>query len=1059
MKINNLKLKLIFIFLVPAIGMIYFSSQYVYEKFEQYLDTKYLEKGVEYTKSSTLLIKELQKERGLSISSLISDNVDFQKRLKRQIENTEDAFKRYKKSLFDFDYVKDDILIKDILKKYKKIYEFRKKVEQKNISIFEILDFYSDIVSELIDSTNILNRRFINETFFKYIISFKDILKLSEISGKERALISYFLESKNQNVVYRLMRLESEFEEIYKRFKNEAPIRIVVIYQNIMKYKVENSFQKLKKKIVFENIYDISAIKWWELSTKYIDNLYKISNAILDTVLYLKGSLKKDAIYYLIISLVLWISSIVALYGLIYIITKLLEKFEEFVSIIEREKKLYKIFAEFSETIIYHQEEKTILNSLSYLLFKTEKFKYIWIGEVKKDRVEPILSDNISIDIIKKEEFLSNPPESKLLNYVEKAIKSGNYNITTPLKKNSILYEDVESLAIFPIYRSSKIEYVLIIAATKESAFDAKIIDLINKMVNALSFALEKIEIQKEEEKLKEELKIASYAFNTHEAITITDIHGKIIRVNDAFTRITGYSKDEVIGKNPSILKSGKHDKAFYTEMWDKIRKDGYWKGEIYNKRKNGEIYPEMLSISAVKNDNGEVTHYIAHFFDISDLKEAQKSVEHRAYHDPLTDVFNRQKLLDELKKIYKEAKRKGFYNAFLFIDLDNFKHINDYYNHEIGDKVLIEFVKRLKKIKKESDIVARIAGDEFAYIAYNISDDKSLAIKKASILVEKIKDIFSETLDIEGHRIELSFSIGIKIFPDNENSFKDVIVNADIAMYHAKKNGKNQFYFFNEALDIESKQFLIVKNELTQAIKSREIILHYQPKVTVNDNKVVGFEALVRWDHPKKGLLYPDQFLYVTSGNRLVFDLGDYVLKEVCNQIKLWEEEFENFDKKISINISAEQFNHQNFEKNVKKILKECDIDPKYLEFEIVEDALLKNGERAIKIINRFKKIGINFSIDDFGKGYSSINYLKTLPVDYIKIDRDFVIDIFKDKNREIVKMIIQTSKIFGLKTVAEGIEKEETLGYLKDIGCDLYQGFYFSRPLSPSQIKKFLR
>ncbi len=1061
MNIGNLKLKLIFIFLIPAIGMIYFSSQYVYEKFEQYQNAKFLEKGVEYTKATTLLIKELQKERGYSISSLIQESGGkFEKRLKNQRKKTDLAYQRYKQTIADMFDSKESFLIKEIIKEYKKIYLIRKRIDEnsKNIDFFEILEIYSDLIYKLMESTDILNIRFINEKFLKYTLSFKNILKLSEVSGKERALVSYFIKSKNSEALYSLLRFESEFEEDYKRFKNEAPVDVLVIFQNKLSFEEEENFLNIKKRIIFGKE-SINAIEWWDLSTKYIDKLYEISNSILDKILKQKDVLKKDAVNNLAISLFLWLSSIAALYGLIFIVSKLLNKFEEFVSIIENEKKLYKIFAEFSETIIYHQEENVLLNALSFLIFKTERFKYIWIGEVKKEKIEPIISDNISLDIIKKEEFFTEPPEHRLLNCVEKTIKTGHYLITTPLNKNSPLYKDVEAIAIFPIYKDKKIVYVLVVASSKEEMFNTKIIDLINKMINALSFALEKIDIKRQEEKLKEELKIASYAFNSHEAITITDASGKIIRVNDAFTKITGYSKEEVIGKNPNILKSGKHDKAFYTEMWDKIRKDGFWKGEIYNKRKNGEIYPEMLSISAIKNESGEITHYIAHFFDISDIKEAQKSAEYRAYHDPLTDVYNRQKLLEVLENIYIESKKRDFYNAFLFIDLDNFKHINDYYNHEIGDKVLIEFVKRMKKIKKDSDIVARIAGDEFAYIAYNISDDKSLAIKKASILVEKIKDIFSKPLEIEGHRIELSFSIGIKIFPDNEKNFKDVIVNADIAMYQAKKYGKNQFYFFNEELDIESKRFLIIKNELSRALKSREIEVYYQPKVSLRDEKVIGFEALIRWNHPQKGLLYPNQFLYVTYGNNLVFELGEYVLKEVCRQIKIWKKEFKNFDKKIAVNISAEQFNHQDFEKSVYEILDECEIEPNFLELEIVEDALLKNSERAINIIENFKHRGISFSIDDFGKGYSSINYLKMLPVDFIKIDRDFVIDLFKDKNKEIVKMIVQTSKIFGLKSIAEGVENRETLEFLKEIGCDFYQGYYFSRPLPASQITKFLR
>jgi len=912
----------------------------------------------------------------------------------------------------------------------------------------------------LIDSTNILNAKFINTSFFNLINSFHELLRLAEVSGKERAIISYILETGDLTFELStlLLNLEAEYKELKNRFIREATVDILLLYhQNIDKLIVKK-YEDIKNKIIsIRNFSSINSSDWWKLASDYINSIYRVNSLIFKEIIDLKDNLKEEYFSILFISVFLWSLSILALYLLTRIISKMLNTAGFLVQTIEDQKSLYKAFAEFSEILVYNKDEMTILNSLSIMLFKTGKFTYIWLGKVDSEKIEPTISENIPIVLIQNELTAENS-DKLICKDIDHAIKEKKYVLSVCDDHTGALCKDVNSIGIFPIMKSGEVDYILVVAIDKKELFDNGMVDLIIKMTNELSYAFEKIENKRNEERLKEELRIAACAFDAHEAITITNSNGVIVKVNDAFTRITGYKPEEVIGKNPNILKSGRHNKEFYTSMWESIRKYGYWTGEICNRRKNGEIYPELLSVSAIKNQNGEVTHYIAHFFDISEIKEAQKNAEYRAQHDPLTDLYNRQKLVEELEKVYLNAVAEKYYNAFLFFDLDNFKYINDYHNHEVGDKVLIEVAQRLKRILYENDVLARIAGDEFALILCNLGKDKSEVIKKVSILIEKIKKVFEDPIEIDGSNIEVTFSIGVKVFPDREKSYKEVMVNADIAMYQAKKNGKNQFHFFNERLDLESKQFLLIKNELSSAIKNEELILHYQPKVSIRTGEIVGFEALVRWLHPERGLLYPDQFLYVTAGNRLSFDLGEYVLEAVCKQINIWRERWSKFDKKISINISGEQFNNKNFTQNFINIIEKYNTDPALLDFEIVEDALLKDINSTIEIIKKFKKLGVTFSMDDFGTGYSSVNYLKNLPVDVLKIDKSFIFDLFEGKNREIVKMIIDTAKIFDLKVVAEGVENEDILKYLDSYGCDYYQGYYFSKPVSVDEATNML-
>lgn len=1061
--VKNIRLKLIIALIFPALALLYFSMGHIEDKFTLYENSRTLERVTTYVEYAATLAKELQKERGLSIAALSGEHTPFfRKTLLRQRKETDEAYRNFSRFLWKEERWKGEKFIKNFLSLYAEIPEYRQKVDKRALPTMEVFHFYSMLVDRLLETTEALNEKFINDTFARTIKNFESLLYLIEISGKERALISALLESGqgDPHIESQLLRFESDYEKLLRRFRQNATVHTLQIYHRYLTPQFEKGYRSIRRQIIFARRYDLlDSRKWWELSTRYINSLYRIDFALLEHLNELKEFQKNEAIRTLWISVVLWLLFLAFLYGLMLYILRILKGFGNTIHQREEETRLYKALAEFSEYLVFHRNEMILLNSLNTLLYQTGKFRYLWIGRFEgKGEIVPLYSENISIASVEQELHSNRAGQERFIHALAQVRREKHPLHLRTEHLRSVLFEQVAEVGLFPILRNRESAYVLVVTLPTGDTFDTTLLDLIQKMCNSLSGTLELIEVEKQERRLKEELRVAATAFNAHEAITITDSDGTILQVNDAFTQITGYTAEEAIGNNPNILKSGKHDKEFYVQMWDSIRKEGFWKGEIYNRRKNGEIYPEMLSISAVKDQEGKITHYVAHFFDITEIKNAQHDAEYRAQHDALTELYNRQKLTDELERIYQQALQTRQYNAFLYLDVDNFKHINDYYNHEMGDKVLIEISRRLQQVVHGEDLLARIAGDEFALILCCLGSDRHIATKKITIVVEKIRNLFREPLRIDDDvTFEISFSIGIKLFPDSEKEWKEVMINADVAMYHAKKSGKNRYNFFDENLDMESKRFLKLKNEFSQAIRARELVMHYQPRIDVASGEVVGMEALVRWQHPERGLIYPDEFLFVAQGNTLGYELDEYVLKEVCRQIEEWRARYPDFASKVSVNISGEQFNSRSHIEGTLEFLRRKRSIAPLLEFEIVEDALLKDLEHTIAVIRSFKELGVSFGMDDFGTGYSSIEYLKRLPVDVVKIDRTFILDLFENRNDEVVKLIIKTAEIFGMSTVAEGVENLQALEYLRSIGCTYYQGYYFSPPVPPKEMEGY--
>ncbi len=552
-----------------------------------------------------------------------------------------------------------------------------------------------------------------------------------------------------------------------------------------------------------------------------------------------------------------------------------------------------------------------------------------------------------------------------------------------------------------------------------------------------------------------ERLDLFSQVFeNSGEAIIITDAERNIVVVNLAFTQITGYDLADVMWKNPKLLSSGRQTPEFYQSMWKSLAETGRWQGEIWNRRKNGEIFPEWLSISTVKDDKGQVVNYIAIFNDITQRKESEQRIQFLAHYDALTKLPNRALFGDRLLQALVIAKRSGKKVGLLFLDLDRFKSINDSLGHLAGDLLLQSVADRLKSCVREMDTVCRQGGDEFMVLLTEI--DKA---EDAAHLAMKIITSMSEAHFVEDERLIVTFSIGISIYPDDAVDSQVMIKNADAAMYHAKEKGRNNFQFFTSDMNAEASQRLELESDLGRAVQKGEFVLHYQPQTDNRSGKIVGMEALIRWQHPDKGLISPTRFIPIAEYCGLINPIGEWVLKTACIQNKKWQDEG-LLKVPVAVNISVLQFHQKNFKETIVNALHESGLEPGYLELEITEGVTIKDIEITVHLLSELKQMGVLISIDDFGTGYSSLSYLKRFPIDKLKVDQSFVRDITTDTDdAAIVQTIISMGHGLRLKVIAEGVETAEQLAFLKKRGCDEIQGFYFSKPLTVEDFREYVK
>jgi diguanylate cyclase (GGDEF)-like protein/PAS domain S-box-containing protein len=546
---------------------------------------------------------------------------------------------------------------------------------------------------------------------------------------------------------------------------------------------------------------------------------------------------------------------------------------------------------------------------------------------------------------------------------------------------------------------------------------------------------------------------LASAFEHSGESILITDRENRIVAVNPAFTRLTGYSAEDALGCDPKMLSAGRTSRDEYRKMWEALTERDFWQGEIWDRRRDGTVYPKWLSISVIRDDEGAVAYYVAHFTDVTMERATEAKLHHMAHHDVLTGLLNRFSLGNRLDQALALARRNSTRVALLFIDLDRFKVINDTLGHQVGDALLVEVAERLRASVRETDVVARLGGDEFVVMLTGIEQAEVVAA-----VAEKLVFNVGSPYLLGENQLYTTPSIGIALYPNDGETADVLMKNADAAMYHAKNAGRNNFQFFDARMNDMAIERLGIENALRQALKRDEFVLHFQPVLDVASGRVVSVEALVRWQHPERGLLMPGAFIDIAEESGLIQPIGDWVFWAACRQLASFQGLGIN-GVRMGINISAIQMRNSSLPVMVQGALDAYDLKASDLVLEITESAAMDKPEQTVVLLDKLHSMGVNLAIDDFGTGYSSLGYLRMFPISHLKLDRSFVEEIQRGGRSVICDATIGLAHNLGMRIVAEGVETEEQLEYLRARQCDLAQGYYFSRPVSADAVIEFIR
>ncbi|BAQ71887.1 diguanylate cyclase domain-containing protein [Pseudomonas sp. Os17] len=552
------------------------------------------------------------------------------------------------------------------------------------------------------------------------------------------------------------------------------------------------------------------------------------------------------------------------------------------------------------------------------------------------------------------------------------------------------------------------------------------------------------------QQKDRERLRQAAAVFDcTREGVLVSDTQGQIVHVNRAFIEITGYQSEEVLGRQPSLFKSGHHSADFYKAMFDSLEKTGEWSGEIWNRRKSGEIYPQWQSIRAIRDEQGELTHYVAVFSDISAIKDSEHELAHLAHHDPLTDLPNRLLFTDRAEQALASAQVHKRGCAMLMIDLDHFKMINDSLGHNVGDQLLKAVAERLGDLSGQGITLARLGGDEFAVLAESCPQ-----LVQAAALAQRIIDGLKEPFLLGEQQVVINASIGISLFPSDALSASQLLRNADAALFKAKSAGRNGYALYTEELTAHAQQRVEIAFELRRALEQQELRVYYQPVHDLETSHLIGVEALVRWEHPQRGLVSPAEFIPIAERTGMIAEIDAWVMQQACRQMCQWQADGVTLSF-IAVNVSTRLFARSELYQQVAQVLHDTGLDPAYLELEVTESAVMDDPEVALEQMHRLRELGIRLAIDDFGTGYSSLLRLKRLPVQKLKIDQGFVAGLpFDEDDAAISRVIIALAQSMGMQVHAEGIEQAEQARFLLEHGCDLGQGYWFGRPMPAEQL-----
>lgn len=690
--------------------------------------------------------------------------------------------------------------------------------------------------------------------------------------------------------------------------------------------------------------------------------------------------------------------------------------------------------------------------------------KLAWIGMIEPSHQNVVLVAKAGDAIAYAEDLQvsTNPASDWSRGPAGRAILTGAPAITNDLWKSEgfqpwtsrLLTYGLTSWAAFPLFCDGQVAGVLTLYSDDPQFFTTEVTGLLKEMSDDLSLALERLASKAKQAALEAELKKLRMAVEQSPVtVMISDTSGSIQYVNPAFTETSGYSAGEALGKNPRILRSGETLPEEYALMWQRLIRGEAWTGLFHNKRKDGSLYWEEAVISPVKDSRGAITHYIAVKQDVTARKEAEAKAHFLAFHDPLTELPNRIVAKSEMAEAMLLADRTGGQAALLFIDVDNFKRVNDSLGHAVGDRLLKAVVDRLTSGMRAGDALSRISGDEFLIVARGIHSVEAIAG-----VAERIRKSLSSPLVVDGMEIVTTVSIGAAVYPDDGLSFEELHRRADLAMYSAKREGRDAFRIYTKSMETDAHEYVLTVNGLRKALEHGEFVLHYQPQVHLKTGNVEAVEALIRWNHPELGLVPPGKFIPIAEDSRLIIEIGKWVIKEACRQAASWRESG-LADLRVAINISALQLRRGDFEHVISAAMRESTIGPGLLEIELTESALIHDKTNAAILLKILKGLGVHVALDDFGTGYSNFIYLRHFNLDRLKIDQSFIRNVTSSKGDvAIVRSIVQVARNFGLETVAEGVETEECLKVVRRAGCDLAQGFLLAKPMPAEAVLNFI-
>jgi diguanylate cyclase (GGDEF)-like protein/PAS domain S-box-containing protein len=614
--------------------------------------------------------------------------------------------------------------------------------------------------------------------------------------------------------------------------------------------------------------------------------------------------------------------------------------------------------------------------------------------------------------------------------------------------------------ATYPVLRHGKAYAVITLYYAEKNPFSAESIGVMNEMAENIVRGLDRLDLEAEKQQAEESMRLAMTIYeSSSEGIMVTDEHNNIIDANPAFTAISGYTLEEVRGKNPRIFKSGKHDKAFYQQMWQSIHEHGHWQGEIWDRRKDGSLHAKWLNINAIRNADGSIYRHVAEFLDITETKFKDELIWNQANLDTLTNLPNRRLLTDRIQQAMATGARSGRHGALIALDLDHFKRLNDTKGHSVGDALLIEVAQRLKASVREGDSIARMGGDEFIIVLIGLSHDQSKAAAQAEQIAAKIRSQLSEPYALGDFEYYTTPSIGIALFRGHAESQDTLLAHVDTAMYQAKARGRNAICFFDASMQEELENRTRLEHALRLALADQQLVLHYQLQVD-NHGRAIGVEALIRWQHPELGIIPPAQFIPLAEESGLILPIGQWVLDAACAQLADWQSDPHLRSLSIAINASARQFRESTFVDQVRDAVERYAIRPELLKLELTESLVLENFDDARNKIHELKELGIMLSLDDFGTGYSSLSYLSRMRFDQLKIDQSFVRNMVSDiHDAAIVQTIISMADNLGIDVIAEGVETDEQLAFLKRHGCKAYQGYLFAAAAPGEALERDLR